>query len=209
MAALPQYIPDDMERSAFTGRMYATINGLSAVLQFAVLPFVMKYTEPAWIWRVMPALCIAVCGMQALSGGTVPLSLLATAFSVAKILDYAVRNVVYVMVYQPLDYESRYMGKEIIGVFGSRFGKSGMSWVLSGLALLSHGATSTPEFLSKLSLGGSLLWAASSWWLSTMLPKQAEAQAIVEERQQGRQQLKEEENSGKAVKQRRDTTKSE
>ena len=44
-----------------------------------------------------------------------------------KVMDYSTRSVVYPMAFQPLDFESRYVGKEVIGVFGSRFGKSGMS----------------------------------------------------------------------------------
>ena len=35
--------------------------------------------------------------------------------------------------YLPLDFESRYLGKEIVGVLASRCGKSGMSLVLSFL----------------------------------------------------------------------------
>ena len=86
----------------------------------------MKYAEPKWIWRFMPVIPLVVCFLQMLHSD-LSLTLLATAMFLAKVTDYSIRTVVYVMVYQPLDFESRYVGKEIIGVLGSRFGKSGMS----------------------------------------------------------------------------------
>ena len=45
-----------------------------------------------------------------------------TAFALAKIMDYPTRSVVFPMAFQPLDFESRYMGKGVIGVLGSRIG---------------------------------------------------------------------------------------
>ena len=202
VAALSEQIPDDLARSAFTGRLFSAINGVSAILQFAVLPVVMKKLEPAFLWRTMPLLPLLICGLQTLNGGTdgvtSSLALLAVAFAAAKVLDYSVRSVVYAMVYQPLDYESRYIGKEIIGVFGSRFGKSGMSWILSGLTLLGGGALARdPMFLSQISLFASLLWGCSTWWLSRFLPRQDDAQAVVEERQ-ARQRQEQLTKKGKA-----------
>ena len=126
ITALKATISDDMARSAYTGRFYSYINGASAILQFLVLPTFMKYAEPKWIWRFMPVIPLIVCFLQMLHSD-LSLTLLATAMFLAKVTDYSIRTVVYVMVYQPLDFESRYVGKEIIGVFGSRFGKSGMS----------------------------------------------------------------------------------
>jgi ATP/ADP translocase len=72
--------------------------------------------------------------------------------------------------------------KEIIGIFGSRFGKSGMSLILSALAAV--GLTAQQQ-LGQLSLLASLTWLASTWWLSGMLPSKKEAQAQVDRRKQG------------------------
>jgi ATP/ADP translocase len=122
-------IPGDVARTAYTGRFYGLVNAVSAALQFLVLPLAMKYAEPAWIWRLMPVLPLAFCVLQMVRTveQSSSLALVAAAVFLCKTLDYALRSVVYPMVYQPLDFESRYVGKEIIGVFGSRFGKSGMS----------------------------------------------------------------------------------
>ena len=86
----------------------------------------MKFAEPAWVWRLMPVIPLGICIFQ-FTSKEISLTLLAAAFFLSKVMDYSLRSVVSVMVYQPLDFESRYVGKEIIGVFGSRFGKSGMS----------------------------------------------------------------------------------
>lgn len=181
--ALPSQIPDDLARSAFTGKLYAAINGLSAVLQFAILPVVMKFLEPVWLWRIMPGLVLVACVQLLLLQGS-SVTALACAFLVIKVLDYSFRQVVYVMAYQPLDYESRYLGKEMIGVLGSRLGKSGMSWILSGLTMALGQSSSLSLWLIRLSCGVSILWWSTTWWLSRLLPRQAQAQAVVQERQE-------------------------
>jgi ATP/ADP translocase len=179
--SLKQDIVDDQMRAAYTGQFYSAINAVSAMLQFVVVPLFLKHTEPAMIWRLMPLIPLAVCLPQ-LIHGQLSLTLLAAAFFAAKVMDYAVRSVLYIMVYQPLDFESRYVGKEIIGIFGSRFGKSGMSLILSGLAAV--GLTAQQQ-LGQLSLLASLTWLGSTWWLSGMLPSKKEAQAQVDRRKQG------------------------
>eukprot|EP00527_Entomoneis_sp_CCMP2396_P002127 CAMPEP_0198141828 /NCGR_PEP_ID=MMETSP1443-20131203/4763_1 /TAXON_ID=186043 /ORGANISM="Entomoneis sp., Strain CCMP2396" /LENGTH=525 /DNA_ID=CAMNT_0043804691 /DNA_START=135 /DNA_END=1712 /DNA_ORIENTATION=+ len=180
ITALKTNIADDMARSAYTGRFYSYINGASALLQFLVLPTFMKYAEPKWIWRLMPVIPLVVCFLLMFQAD-LSLTLLATAMFLAKLMDYSIRTVVYVMVYQPLDFESRYMGKEIISVFGSRFGKSGMSLILTGFTAL--GFTSL-RGLCRLSFGAVALWQCSTIWLSGFLPTQKEAQAAAEEQRE-------------------------
>jgi ATP/ADP translocase len=124
--ALPK---DDLARSAYSARLFSWINMTAAALQFIVFPLFLNKTEPRTIWRGMPMLPLTICLYLVLVQPS-PSSLLkwtAAAFGCAKLMDYSIRSVVYPMAYQPLDFESRYVGKEIIGVFGSRLGKSGMS----------------------------------------------------------------------------------
>ena len=88
------------------------------------------------------------------------LNLLAYSFFAAKVIDYSLRNVLSEMVYVPLDFESRYLGKEVIGVFGNRFGKSGISLVLSGLGAL-FGSFGVSELTKITSVtGGIWFWFA-------------------------------------------------
>jgi ATP/ADP translocase len=72
-------------------------------------------------------------------------------------------------------------------VFGSRFGKSGMSLVLSALTL-ALGKRFGFEQLVRLSVLASTSWMSCAVWLSNLLPRQAEAQRVVEQRLQEQQQ---------------------
>jgi ATP/ADP translocase len=97
----------------------------------------------------------------------------AFSFFAAKVMDYSIRNVLNEMIYVPLDFDSRYLGKEVIGVFGNRFGKSGISLVLSGLgyAFGSFGA----QELSRLTAVASLTWFSFAFRLSNCIPRKDEA----------------------------------
>lgn len=180
MRSLKADIVNDQLRAAYTGKFYAAINAVSALLQFVAVPLFLKHTEPALIWRLMPLIPLAVCLAQVVHG-QLSLTLLAAAFFSTKVMDYAVRSVLSISAYQPLDFESRFMGKEINGIFGSRFGKSGMSLILSGLTMV--GLTGQQQ-LGQLSLLASLTWMSSTWWLSRLLPSKKDAQAQVERRKQ-------------------------
>lgn len=180
--ALKAAIPNDLARSAYTGRFYALCSAVAATLQFGVLPLVMNRLEPKQIWRFMPILPSLAClVLLVLSSSSVAstssqqLLFLASAFFLTKTMDYSLRSVVYNMVYQPLDFESRFVGKEIISVFGSRLGKSGMSLILSALAALN-----LLPGMSSLALTASSTWMVCAWGLSSLLPSKAEAQRTVE-----------------------------
>ncbi len=174
--ALKVQIPDDVLRSAYSSRLFSISNFLAAAFQFLILPAI-KF-EPKTVWRLMPLVPFAACLTLALQSQC-SLALLGGAFGVIKLLDYSLRNVVYVTAYQTLDYESRYVGKEIVSVLGSRLGKSGVSLVLSGLT--GFGLTGLPQLI-QFSLASCGVWQASSWCLSKLVPTRAEAQAIFEER---------------------------
>lgn len=62
----------------------------------------------------------------------------------------------------------------MIGVFGYRFGKSGMSLFLSGLTSV-FGNFGLEE-LSKFTAVGSFLWLFSAYQLSNLIPSRKEAE---------------------------------
>ena len=57
----------------------------------------------------------------------ITLEMVAASFALFKALEYSVRSFTLEMVFVSLDYESRYVGKEIINLFVNRFGKSAMA----------------------------------------------------------------------------------
>ena len=218
--ALKTTLPNDLERSSFTGRFFALVSGISALLQFIVLPPVLERVELAVVWRSLPIVPLAVFFLQETVARD-SLLLVALAFFIVKVTDYSIRSVTYGMVYQvrrpfpstlsagytpptrlssfskphfslqstqPLDFESRYLGKEIVGVFGSRFGKSGMALLLSGMThLLGETHFGFRQLLHCSMFAGSA-WMSSTWWLSSLLPGKAKAQATVEMRQEEQRQ---------------------
>ncbi|KAK1748059.1 ADP/ATP carrier protein [Skeletonema marinoi] len=182
-------VPNDNERASWTGNLYATSNGLSTIFQFFLLPVLTQRMEPKHLWRLMPLLPL-ICGIVRMipslfpgalvSSSSSALYLVAISLLTAKTMDYSLRNVLAELVYVPLDFESRYVGKEIIAVFANRFGKSGMALILSGLNFIRGG--SSGGGLSGLALAISFGWWGSALSLSSLIPSKQEAERMVAER---------------------------
>jgi len=169
---LKDVISDDAERAAWTGKFYSYVNGVSGTFQFVLLPIFLKRVDVKVIWRILPFIplcCILSTQVQP------SLNLVAFSFFAAKVMDYSIRNVLNEMIYVPLDFDSRYLGKEVIGVFGNRFGKSGISLLLSGMGY-AFGSFGTRE-LSRLTAVASLTWFSFAFRLSSYIPKKDEVAA--------------------------------
>ena len=156
-------IPDDHERASWTGQCYAWINGISGILQFAVFPWLVSShtVDPRRLWPIMPAVML-VCSLGMTKHQS--LEMIAGSFLMMKILEYSLRGVVNEMVFASLDYESRFVGKEIIGVFANRLGKSVMAVALS---LLANQVTILQ--LSHATTVFSVLWFVVSWQVVVLL----------------------------------------
>jgi ATP/ADP translocase len=191
--ALQLQIPNDILRSIYIGKFYACISFVSAIVQFILLPIGMKRFEPKYLWRIIPIIPLCISFYQILPGASISLQMVAFALFITKILDYSLRVVIYNMAYQPLDFDSRFVGKEIINVFGGRVGRSGMSLLLSGLTAFNLMSSSIRP-LSFFAFTTSTIWTISTYWLSTLIPNKADAQQIVVERrriaEQGYQESK-------------------
>ena len=173
-----EVIPDDTERAGWMGKFFATINVLSCILQFGILPATSSFTQPSMLWKGMPMLMLVMTSLLSFGGGSgggdPSLNLVASAFLVMKTLEFSIRRMLDEMVYVPLDYESRFLGKEVIGVLGYRFGKSAASLALSALTS-SFGAMGLRE-LSYFTTGAAGAWLGTAWKLSTLVPTRAEAE---------------------------------
>lgn len=166
-------IPDDTIRAGWIGNFYALINLISMTLQFGVLPMLMQLIEPKDLWRCIPIFSLACTSFQALQKDP-SLYVVSGSLLVMKVLEYSARRMLDEMVYVPLDFESRFVGKEVIGIFGYRFGKSLMSLSLSGLT--SAFGNFNLQQLSILSDVAALLWVKTAWDLSALVPTRKEAQ---------------------------------
>ena len=142
-------------------------------LQFGVLPLLMRVLEPKDLWRVVPLISLVFTTVQAFQENP-SLHVVAGSLLVMKFLEYSARRMLDEMVYVPLDFESRFVGKEIIGVFGYRLGKSLMSLSLS--ALTSAFGDFNLQTLSIFCDIAGLAWAKTAWDLSSLVPTRKEAQ---------------------------------
>jgi ATP/ADP translocase len=173
VTTLRKTIPNDYDRAGWTGRLYSLINGISALFQFILLPLGMKNMSPAWVWRLMPVIPLLACLQTAMqsTSQTPSLLLLAVAFFVTKCCDYSIRGVVTELLYVPLDFESRFVGKEVNGVIANRLGKSGTSVVLSILTAGGFGYSMGLNHLTQLALMASLCWTSCTFWISRLVTK--------------------------------------
>jgi ATP/ADP translocase len=173
VARLGTAIPNDRERAGWVGIFFAVINLVTMVLQFSILPQIMKFIEPRDLWRVVPLVSCLSTTFQAFQNDP---SLYAVSLSllIMKVSEYSARRLLDEMVFVPLDFESRFVGKEVLGVFGYRFGKSLMSLVLSGITAI-FGSCGLRE-LSVLSSMVSFAWLQTAWRVSLLVPTHLEAQ---------------------------------
>mmetsp|Transcript_14490 Transcript_14490/g.20661 ORF Transcript_14490/g.20661 Transcript_14490/m.20661 type:complete len:638 (+) Transcript_14490:569-2482(+) len=169
---LSEAIPDDDERAGYTGKFFAIINTISSFLQFGILPSVVPRIEAGSLWKIMPLFVVGTTIFQSFEKDP-SLLVVSGSFMLMKTLEFSVRRMLDEMVYVPLDFNSRFVGKEIISVFGYRFGKSGMSLALSGLSSL-FGDFGVRE-LSSLSTGASMLWLMAAWNVGKLVPTRANA----------------------------------
>jgi ATP/ADP translocase len=180
---LKESIPADGDRAAYTGQFYAGVNGISSMMQFFVLPLLRKYLEPQWVYRFLPMVLMPLLTYAAFlpASANNGLWIASLAFFALKSADYSIRGIATELVYQPLDFDARYLGKEVIGVFANRFGKSGTSMILSGLTGLGLMAKSTRP-MSQLAVGVGGLWSASSIYLSRYVVTNRQAEEQVRQR---------------------------
>ncbi|KAL3787970.1 hypothetical protein HJC23_002895 [Cyclotella cryptica] len=185
---LKDAVPDDQWRAAWTGRFYGFTNGLSTLFQFLIMPALSQRIDPKSLWKLMPVIPAICAVFQVLSRFTPSsvfsppfsaLYLVAFSFLAAKTMDYSLRNILAELVYVPLDFESRYVGKEIIAVFANRFGKSGMAVILSGLQFLVGRNIGSGGLLTGMAFFVSLAWWVSCISLSSRLMSQDEAERAV------------------------------
>mmetsp|Transcript_2460 Transcript_2460/g.3277 ORF Transcript_2460/g.3277 Transcript_2460/m.3277 type:complete len:536 (+) Transcript_2460:118-1725(+) len=169
---LSESLPDDTERAGWMGKFFAAINMVAMCLQFGVIPRIMPFFEPRYLWRFMPIVMVSAISYLCLDDNP-SLVLISGAFMLFKVLEFSFRRMLDEMVYVPLDFDSRFLGKEIISVFGYRFGKSGMSLALSGLTTL-FGNFDMNQ-LTYLTGGASLIWLKAAWHVSNNVLTKAEA----------------------------------
>lgn len=127
--ALYSSIPSLDEQTAYMGNLYGNINGISFILQFVVVTLALRFLPVFWIHVSIPFVHLIACAtlLAMPSLGVAAMSLL-----LFKSIDYSVFRASKELLYIPLPFAARYRAKEVIDVFGYRFGKGGSSLIITG-----------------------------------------------------------------------------
>jgi len=151
--ALVDAVPELDARTAYLGRFFAQLNLCALVLQFIGAPILLSVLRYDWINLAIPTVQIATCTWACLEPSLVSTG---AAFMAFKAIDYSLFRAAKEILYIPLSFDARYRSKELIDVFGYRFGKGGAS--LAVTAAVSRGVVFTAGLYASLALGAVFLW---------------------------------------------------
>ena len=180
MMTTKEAIPDDEERASWSGRCYAWTNAVSGVLQFLVIPALMRRVDPRWVWLFMPTIMAVLVLQQGLTSGPPSLTTVGASFFWMKVQEYSLRGVVAELVYVSLDFESRYLGKEVINLLADRLGKSGMAAALVvAPAVLGREGGDLQHILAKTAFGVAGVWFLASLRLVRVISSSSEPRGKV------------------------------
>lgn len=166
---LKSTITDDDMRAGWSGTYYAWINGVSGLLQFLVIPLLLRKCKPHRLWLFMPMLmllCTSYTFVTFRSSGLLGAS---ASFFAIKTMEYSLRGAANEMLYVSLDYESRYLGKKVVSLIAGKFGKSVMAVALSLLMVMYGDQDDTMWYLMATSTIFTFLWLFTSMSLYSLI----------------------------------------
>ena len=137
------------------------------------MPFVMRWVDPRCLWLIMPTTMILLVSRQCFQSNT-SLMLVGLSFFWMKIQEYSFRPVVSELIYVTMDFESRYLGKEIINLMADRMGKSGMAMALF-VATTYYDEQDLLKILFKVAFVAAFIWLFSSLRLVRLISPRVRA----------------------------------
>ncbi|MCE9591864.1 MAG: hypothetical protein K8S99_15235 [Planctomycetes bacterium] len=148
------------QRTAYAAGVFVTINIIAGVLQFVASPLLLRWAPLRVIHVAIPLMHVTACGVMIAQGG---LGFTVFTYTLFKCVDYSVFRAAKELLYIPLGFDARYRAKEVIDVFGYRFGKGGSATALS--AAQAAGAVLTSAY-GWTALLAALVWAVLAWPLT-------------------------------------------
>ena len=147
------------------------MNGISGTLQFFILPFIVKRVGARWLWLSMPIIMLVLTSLQFYEQN-VSLTLVGLTFLTIKTIEYSLRGQASEMVWVMLDYESRFIGKELINLFANRLGKSAtaISLFLWTVHLEKEGSPQLRRFAVNASVFLAFLWLICTIRVTRLIP---------------------------------------
>jgi hypothetical protein len=162
-------ITDDDMRAGWSGTYYAYINGVSGMLQFFVIPLLLRHFEAHRIWLFMPTLMLLCTSYTFVTFRSSGLFGASASFFAIKTMEYSLRGAANEMLYVSLDYESRYLGKKVICLIAGKFGKSVMAVALSLLMVVYGKEEDMMRYLTATSTIVAASWLFTSISLHSLI----------------------------------------
>jgi AAA family ATP:ADP antiporter len=156
---LKNAIPAKDERNAYSGNFYFALNAASACGQFVLAPLLLRFLPLRVVHLLPPLLNIGACSWLL---GAPSLASAGTAYLLFKALDYSVFRAAKEILYVPFSFDVRYRAKELIDVFGYRFGKGAPSLAIALLQGAKVAFTSPVYAVTAI--------AAACVWLLVIVP---------------------------------------
>ena len=155
---LQKEIPSVDAQNAYSGRFFAQLNAAAALSQFVLAPLLLRFVPMLAVHLAIPlanmAACVYLSAQPSLASAQ-------WAYLTFKTLDYSVFRAAKEVLYIPLSFDVRFRAKEVIDVFGYRFGKG---WTSALVALSQRaGAVFTPSLFGAISAATAAVWAALVW----------------------------------------------
>ena len=148
------------QQTAYYGQYYSIINGASAAAQFIIMPIFFSLFSIKMIHIGIPLVHLCTIGLAIVHPTLETVSLAGIVF---KSFDYSLFRGAKELVYVPLSFDARYRAKEMIDVFGYRFGKGTIAGVV---ALGRKFAGLTEAGYSIVALGAVGIWFLFSFKLT-------------------------------------------
>ncbi|OGQ13994.1 MAG: hypothetical protein A3B70_06900 [Deltaproteobacteria bacterium RIFCSPHIGHO2_02_FULL_40_11] len=162
---LQDMIPNVNAQTAYLGNFYATVNGVAAFFQFIAAPIFMSIFPIHIIHLAIPLLHLVMAGLLMYSP---TLALAGAAFLIFKSVDYSIFRASKEVLYIPLSFDARYRAKEMIDVFGYRFGKGATSL---GITLIQSAGLILTPFFTWGALMATALWVGLIFPIVKYMPR--------------------------------------
>lgn len=151
---LQDVIPNQDQQTEYQGWFFMWLNIAAAVMQFGITPLLLWLVPTRRIHIAIPLIHIITC---ACLWHSPTLFSAGAAYMVFKVLDYSIFRAAKELLYIPLSFDARYRAKELIDVFGYRFGKGGMSLMVG--ILQNFGLKIAAPMLALIAAGAAICWA--------------------------------------------------
>ena len=125
---LQDAIPAVDAQNAYQGNFWYEVGLVAAVLQFILCPLLLRILPLTLVHVIMPLVNLGFC-VNAWRNPS--LQSIGWAYLSFKVMDYSVFRAAKEILYIPFSFDVRYRAKEVIDVWGYRFGKGAAGWLIA------------------------------------------------------------------------------